>query len=202
MSDDLTPEEYERRLRLVQDHGLVDETGEWGEIVAINTEAGPVESEDVEVRNPVFLPELSAAERQISAVRMKAAGSSYRQIAESFGVTAHTAKRWVKDSLAEDLHENVVELRLVHYNRLERMLSVHWDRALAGDLAAFDRVGSTMDRIERLYGLSAPSKTEHTTQTRETIVIAEGDTETYLKALQQAAAQHDEIVDAELVEDE
>jgi len=198
---DLTPEEEERRLKLVQSHGLVDDTGEWGEITAIHTSEGEdLQPEDIEVRNPVILPELSSAERKIAAVRMKSAGCSYRQIAEQFGVQPKTAKGWVSAAMDEALHESVQELRHLHYNRLEMMLSVHWDRALTGDLAAFDRVGSTMDRIERLYGLSAPSKTEHTTQTRETIVIAEGDTETYLRALQQAAAQREDIVDAEVIE--
>ena len=157
---------------------------------------------EIEIRNPVESPVFSASERKLVAVRMKRSGASYRAIGDYFGVHAKTARKMVQNTIKEELQENAAELRSLHYNRLEVMLGIHWDRMLTGDPIAFDKVGHTMDRIERLYGLSAPSKTEHVSSTRETIVIAEGDSDTYLRALKAAAAERSDIVDAEVVDDE
>lgn len=194
--DGLTPEDEEKRLKLLKKYSLVEDDGDWGEIVQFD---GGLDSE-IEVRNPVEAPAFSAAERKLIAVRMKRTGASYRAIGDYFGVNATTARKMVQDTLKEELQENAAELRSLHYNRLEVMLGVHWDRMLTGDPIAFDKVGHTMDRIERLYGLSAPNKTEHVSSTRETIVIAEGDSDTYLRALKAAAAERLDIVDAEVVD--
>lgn len=192
----------ERRLRLVEEHDLITDTGSWGEIIEADLEHA---SKAVEVRNPEPTRsdvQLSRAEQQLAAVRMKSSGASYRHIAEVLGYKTPTAARnLVKQAMDDSLQEATDELRKIHYHRLEVMLGVHWDRMLGGDPMAFDKVGHTMDRIERLYGLSAPNRTEHTHVSREAIVIAEGDTETYLRALQEAARQRD-AVDGEIIEEE
>lgn len=179
-----------KRVELVEKHGLVDDTGQWGELIDSGLDGG-----DVVVRNPVQSrgdARLSRAEKQAAAMRMKAKGATYPQIAEAMGyATVKAARDLVSKGIKEELHESAEGLRGIHYNRLEKLLAVHWDRALQGDNSALANTLSVMDRIERLYGLAGAKKVDHTHSTKETLIIAEGDSGAYLQALKGAAAQRD-----------
>jgi hypothetical protein len=52
------------------------------------------------------------------------------------------------------------EGRALHRARLETALSAIWNKVLAGDLQAIDRMLRILERDSKLYGLDAPIKTE------------------------------------------
>jgi len=177
---------------------LVSDTGEWGEILHDG-----LDGSEIEVRNPTHVPRrLSSKERQRQAIALKLAGASYVQIAAKLGyASTETARSIITKGLDASLQENAKELRKIHYGRLEHMLMLVWPRVNTGDQSSIQTALTIMDRMERLYGLAAPQKIDVNHGVRETIIVADGDRDNYLRALQEAASAIDEVVDAEVVSD-
>jgi len=177
---------------------LAQNTGEWGEILHDGLDGQPIE-----VRNPVHVPRrLSTMERQRQAIALKLAGASYPQIADKLDYHSPNAARVaVTKGLENSLQESAKDLRKIHYGRLEHMLMLVWPRVNTGDQSSIQTALTIMDRMERLYGLAAPQKIDVSHGVREAIIVADGDRDSYLKALQEAATAIDEVVDAEVVSD-
>ena len=60
-----------------------------------------------------------------------------------------------------------------------------WPDVNTRDLASMSAALAVMDRMERLYGLNAAEKLDIATG-RETVILADGDKESYIKALEEA----------------
>jgi hypothetical protein len=160
---------------------------------------------EIVIDKPVPLTvRMSSREKQKRAMALKLAGASYAQIAENIGYAdASGAHKAVARGMKSSLQENAGELRKIHYGRLEHMLMLVWPAVNQGDSRAVNSALQVMDRMERLYGLNEAQRVDITGGTRETIIVADGEKEAYIKALKEAIAEdgHD-IVDAEVVEDE
>jgi len=171
----------------------------YGEILNDGSDGG-----DIEINNPVPLTvKMSSKEKQKRAMALKLAGASYAQIAENLGYAdASGAHKAVARGMKSSLQESAGELRKIHYGRLEHMLMLVWPAVNQGDSHAVNSALQVMDRMERLYGLNAAEKVDITASARDTIIVADGEKEAYIKALKEAIEEDGhEIVDAEVVED-
>lgn len=145
---------------------------------------------DIEVANPVPPKrQISVGEKTRRAVALKLAGASYAGIAEQLGYNdASAARKAVMRGMKSALHESAGELRHIHYARLEHMLMLLWGDVVRKDLPSMSAALSIMDRMDKLFGLSAAQSIE-VTSNKNTVIIAEGDKDAYIQALQEAGAQ-------------
>jgi uncharacterized membrane protein YccC len=91
------------------------------------------------------------------AVRLRAAGMTFDQIAERLGYADRSgAHRAVTHALQRALREPADELRELENRRLDELLQTLWLKAMAGDLKAIDRVQRIIETRMRLNGLQAP----------------------------------------------
>lgn len=111
-----------------------------------------------------------AARRRIEAMQLRQEGLTYRQIGERMGCSTQRAQAIVSEEFARlraqqnDLAENLMRLAK---DRLERLIQVHWQKALEGDKFANQMLLQLHDRLERLLGLAAPKRTEQTLTVNE-----------------------------------
>jgi hypothetical protein len=154
----------------------------YGEIIDDGLETG-----EILVNNPVAVKRsMSSAERTRRAMALKLAGASYSQIAQNLGYhDASGARKAVQRGMKNALHETSSELKKIHYGRLEHMLMLLWPDVNNRDLSSMNAALAVMDRMERLYGLNAAEKIDVSTGTN-TVILADGDKDSYIKALQEA----------------
>ena len=140
-----------------------------------------------QIANPVPLSrQMSGAEKTRRAMALKLAGASYAQIAIQLGYhDASGARKAVTRGMKTALHETAGELKKIHYGRLEHMLMLLWPEVNQRDLPAMSAALAVMDRMERLYGLNAAEKLEVGTS-QSTVILADGDKDSYIKALEEA----------------
>ena len=172
----------------------------YGRIVDDGSDGG-----EIVIENPVPLTvRMSSKEKQKRAMALKLAGASYAQIADNLGYADSSgAYKAVSRGMKNALQESAGDLRKIHYGRLEHMLMLVWPAVNQGDSRAVNSALQVMDRMERLYGLNAAERVDITAGARETIIVADGEKEAYIKALKEAIEEDGhEIVDAEIVEDE
>lgn len=100
------------------------------------------------------------AQEQAEALRLRATGQTYRQIAEYQGVHESTAKRRVDSALAATVQEPADELRTLEAHRLDLLFQIAANQAANGKLVAIDRCLTIMERRARLLGLDAPMRVE------------------------------------------
>lgn len=145
---------------------------------------------DGTIHNPVPLRrKMSVGEKTRRAMALKLAGASYGAIAQQIGYSdASAARKAVMRGMKLSLQENSEELRRLHYGRLEHMLMLLWPDVNARDLPSINTALSVMDRMERLYGLNAAERLE-VSAGRETVILADGDKESYIAALQEAGKE-------------
>ena len=154
----------------------------YGEIIDDGSDSG-----NIVINNPVPLSRsMSSAEKTRRSIALKLAGASYAQIAQQIGYSdASGARKAVQRGMKTSLQENSSELKRIHYGRLEHMLMLLWPEVNTRDLPSMSAALAVMDRMERLYGLNAAEKIDIATG-RETVILADGDKESYIKALEEA----------------
>lgn len=154
----------------------------YGEIVDIGTDGQPPT-----INNPVALSHsMSGAEKTRRAMALKLAGASYAQIAQTLGYhDASGARKAVQRGMKNALHETAGELKKIHYGRLEHMLMLIWPEVNQRDLPAMSAALAIMDRMEKLYALNEAQKIDVGVG-RETVILADGDKESYIQALEEA----------------
>lgn len=84
-------------------------------------------------------------------------GITYRQMAEAVGCSVGTIASDVKAIMRNWRKEQVTtadEVIGLQMRRSARMINAIWDKAIAGDLAAQDRVKMWMDKIDRYMGVA------------------------------------------------
>ena len=171
----------------------------YGKIVDDGSDGG-----EIVIDNPVPLTlRMSSKEKQKRAMALKLAGASYAQIAENLGYADSSgAYKAVSRGMKNSLQESAGDLRKIHYGRLEHMLMLVWPAVNQGDSHAVSSALQVMDRMERLYGLNEAQRVDITAGARETIIVADGEKEAYIKALKEAIEEDGhEIVDAEIIDD-
>lgn len=97
---------------------------------------------------------VDAQNRQQTALQLRLAGHSYDEIADRVGY-ADRRSAWhaVQRILDRQEAEGVDALRRIEGRRLDAVLAAVWPAAMAGDLAAIDRVLKVSARRAALYGL-------------------------------------------------
>ena len=168
-----------------QDEVLQGEVIEYGAIINDGTDGGAIE-----IDNPVPLrKKMSVGEKTRRAMALKLAGASYAAIAQQMGYSdASAARKAVMRGMKSALQENAGELKRIHYGRLEHMLMLVWSDVNTRDLPSINTALAIMDRMERLYGLNAAEKLEVGVG-RETVILADGDKDSYIAALEEAGKQ-------------
>ena len=102
---------------------------------------------------------LRSAERQRTALQLRAGGATYQQIADTLNyATAAGALKAVRAGLRATLQEPAAELRTLELERLDALLRGIWPRAIRGEVTAIDRVLKIMGRRAELLGLDAPTR--------------------------------------------
>jgi len=164
----------------------------YGEIVDDGADGG-----EIQINNPVPLSRsMSAAEKTRRSLALKLAGASYAQIAQQLGYSdASGARKAVQRGMKSSMQETGGELKRIHYGRLEHMLMLLWPDVNTRDLPSMSAALAVMDRMERLYGLNAAEKLDIATG-RETVILADGDKENYIKALEEAGRRLSITVDS------
>jgi uncharacterized protein YerC len=134
--------------------------------------------------------DISVLQREYEVVKLRTAGKTYQEIADTLGYANHTGAReaWLR-AVERTPIESVNEYRQIHLTRLEKLIEIYWPKVEAGDLQAAPHLMAVLKEEAALLGLYAPkeSKVEVTTYEgralRETaeriikILEAHGDTE-------------------------
>ncbi len=104
---------------------------------------------------------VTAAARRAEALRLRAAGKSYAEIARALGVNESTAWRLVKkefDRLNAATRETAHEVRRLELDRLDGLHEALWPSAKSGNTQAIFAALKVMERRAKLLGLDAPTK--------------------------------------------
>jgi len=95
------------------------------------------------------------------AVEFRLLGYSFAQIGKEMGFDQSYAYRLVNWAMQQVPSEGVDQLRALQTNRLEAMLSGIMDKAIGGDGEAADQCLRIMEMFNKLHGLHAAQKLEH-----------------------------------------
>ena len=116
---------------------------------------------------------VNALERQLKALELRKAGVGYDEIAKALGFKWKSgAFAAVKRALKEVKREPCQELIVLEAERLDKMQTALWAKAIRGDYGAVDRILRIMERRAELLGLDAPEKQE-VSGTLEIVVVRE-----------------------------
>lgn len=97
---------------------------------------------------------LEAAERQRQALEYRKMGATYEQIAQAVGFRSpQAAFAAIKAALTKMLREPTEKVRELELARLDQMMMVPYQRAVAGDLNAIATVLALMNRRAALLGV-------------------------------------------------
>lgn len=112
-------------------------------------------------------PSIATIEREKRAVELRKAGLDYRTIASQLGLkSASSAHQIVQRALQRTLREAGTEqVRDFEGDRLDRLQTAVWGRAMQGDIPAVNAVLRIMERRARLFGLDAPVVVQATVET-------------------------------------
>jgi len=98
-----------------------------------------------------------AQENQNNALRLRAAGLSYRAIAGQLNIglaTAHTYVTAALEELAQEGSDLTKELRAIEQERIGMAMRAIASKVIAGDLPAIDRWVRLIETEARLFGLN------------------------------------------------
>jgi hypothetical protein len=143
-------------------------------------------SEDERLRFMRLPPPPSEGTQKRRAVDLRAAGTSYPDIADELGVDPTTAFHYVEEAPERFLGEEIRcsdTARKLHVERLRALLQAAWPKAMAGDANAIASCLRIMEREAKLLGLDAPQKVDITQRLR---VIAEQEGLDYQELLAEA----------------
>lgn len=118
-----------------------------------------------------------AAEAEVRRKQVAAnllGGLNYREMAEALGVSIGTIARDVKiimERWEREQVENIVEWVALSDRRYDRLINGIWDKAIAGDFSAIDRVLSIENQRAKLKGLYAPEKQQLSGSDGEALTI-------------------------------
>ena len=104
---------------------------------------------------------VDALDRQLKALELRKAGVGYDEIAKALGFKWRSgAFAAVKRALKEVKREPCQALITLEAERLDKMQTALWAKAIRGDYGAVDRILRIMERRARLLGLDAPERVD------------------------------------------
>lgn len=98
------------------------------------------------------------AEDTRSALKMRANGWTYAEIAESLSITPAQAKNYVRSALREAVQEAADEAISVELERLDAATRAIFPKVVSGDLQAVDALLKIQARRAKFLGLDAPTE--------------------------------------------
>ncbi|MBP8128480.1 MAG: helix-turn-helix domain-containing protein [Candidatus Hydrogenedentes bacterium] len=104
---------------------------------------------------------VTAAARRAEALRLRAAGKPYREIARVLGIGEASAWKLVKrefDRLNAATRETAHQVRQLELDRLDALHEALWPSAKSGNTQAIFAALRIMERRAKLLGLDAPTK--------------------------------------------
>lgn len=105
---------------------------------------------------------IAAARRHAEAVRLKAEGLHYRQIAAQMNISVSTAHDYVLKAIAAVPVEAVHELRAIESDRLNAIIADLWkiarddDTDVATRIQAYRELRQNSESLRRMFGVDAP----------------------------------------------
>lgn len=129
---------------------------------------------------------LAPAEKQRMAVTLRLSGATYKQIAQSLGLSVSYAHQLVTTALKDTAQDGVEDLRRMQYSRLEHMLMLIWPSVNQRDLSAMHTAMALMRDENQLMGVGLPEVMVGNNSGGPTSIIAAGDKDEYITALRQA----------------
>lgn len=108
---------------------------------------------------------INASNRQVEALRLRAAGMNYEEIGEKMGIPKGSAYRCVMKALAllrENVKEEADQVRTLELQRLDNMFRHAFEAIEKGDIRAIDQALRCMVRRAKLLGLDMPAKLAQT----------------------------------------
>lgn len=91
-----------------------------------------------------------------AVVEMRAAGHSFAEIGDQLGISPQAAHQHLKRALKvhrAGTEEQVAKLRAIEAARLTALSDAIWERAMAGQLGAIDRILRIRESYRKLLGL-------------------------------------------------
>jgi hypothetical protein len=119
-----------------------------------------------QTRNTTSPAMIQSAEFRRAALELRKEGNTYARIAEMLqeqGITKtpRAVEKAIKRAISEITREIAEEVKVLELERLDMLLVPAMEKAVAGDLAAIDRVLKIMDRRARYLGLDVtPARDE------------------------------------------
>lgn len=101
---------------------------------------------------------IERAERRSRAVDLRREGLTLREVANELGVSVYTAWNDIQTAVRDIPKEEADLLRQQEADRLDALQHAIWEKAIAGDLHAIDRVLKIIERRCRLMGLDSPAR--------------------------------------------
>jgi hypothetical protein len=93
-------------------------------------------------------------QKRVSAILVKRfSGMGLREIGEAEGISPQAVHQLIQRALGQIPQQSVAEIRVLEAGRLDELQNAIWKNALAGDIAAIDRVLAIMKRRAALLGL-------------------------------------------------
>ncbi|OFP16012.1 hypothetical protein HMPREF2998_00570 [Corynebacterium sp. HMSC065A05] len=96
---------------------------------------------------------LARAERMAKALKLREGGATYQAIADNLGISLARAYQDVKDGLADITREPAEHLLTLELERIDRLWTPLFVKAVKGDMKATDRLIRLMDQRAKLLGL-------------------------------------------------
>lgn len=110
-------------------------------------------------------PEPDMIEREAKVLELRLAGLTWRTIAEAVGYSSGGAAwKAYQRAIQRVLREPADEVRQQELERLDRMMTIHYQRATQGDVAALNAVVKVMHQRALLLGLYAPTRIDAKTE--------------------------------------
>jgi len=137
----------------------------------------------LDVVNPIAPnKDLTAREKQRTAMNLKMMGASYQTIADQLGyASASGAHAAVKTGSEAALRDSAVDLRNMTYMQLQQILMVWWPKAIKGDGQATAIVLQIMDRVRQLFALDGLPVGEEILA--DGVLTISGDKDNYIEAM-------------------
>lgn len=155
---------------------------------------------------------IQSMERQRRALVLRRAGAGFQAIADEVGyASAAGAAKAVKRALSREVREAADEYIALQMQRSEQLLMVQWQKAMEGDLAAWDRALSAVKHIDGYVGAQGNGSGSVTVNVGDpgngaNVLVIQGDTDSYKAGLMAMARDHgfevpdEDFIDADIVE--
>ncbi len=104
----------------------------------------------------------SAAERRAQAFKSRLSGCTFQAIGAALGISKQAAHGLIKRELVRltaETERDAPVLRALELERLDSLIQACWEKAMAGDLGAVDRLLKISERRARFLGLDSPVQT-------------------------------------------